>query len=343
MKGKLNVKKNSFNSQKCVLSLFLCIEPSLIYFIIKFVSKNKSNLNTLFLPKFESYDDNSLLLSRLKSNSKSHETVDTIGEVFPTENDENSINVTAIETEMKTHENLSDENKPATVAATEVVTNGQILDEPMNTNLDEIESNDLVNVKSNTNNISLNKTLADQRFQAVLSKYSSNSSQMQSNSINSDSIPKQPSIKLKIKDGSSTLTTPKSSENLNIIIKKTNTHSESFQVNSVNSNQQGAIPKLKIKTTMTPTATNIVNQQFKSLKNSSGPSVYAYPISSKIKALSVNDDMEEEIDEKSELKEKSIEVEESLNISIEDDKDDLIKNKQCKFLLCLLEIVVNNF
>ena len=274
-------------------------------------------MNTLFLPKFESYDDNNFLLNRLKSNSKSHDTTETIGEVLPTENDENVINVTSIDVEMISNENSCDENRAITFAPTEAVTNGQIVEESVNRNLGELETSDLANVKSNINNSLLNKTLADQRFQAVLSKYSSNSTQVQSNSNNATPTHKQPGIKLKIKDGSSTLHTPKSSDNLNLIIKKTNTQSESFQVNSVNANQQGAIPKLKIKT-------NSVNQQFKALKS---PAVYAYPISSKIKALSVNDDVDEEINEP---KEKSIEIEDSLNTSIEEEKDEPLKNKMCK-------------
>lgn len=137
------------------------------------------------------------------------------------------------------------------------------------------DPNELVSSKSTTPAASSSKTLAEQKFQALLTKYSSNtpvlSSQVSSSSLlnQSSQMNKQPGIKLKIKDNKSILSEQQqqkqanTNENLNIIIKK-NTSPDSissnmFQVKQKSSadlisststptSSQGAIPKLKINT-----------------------------------------------------------------------------------------------
>jgi hypothetical protein len=136
------------------------------------------------------------------------------------------------------------------------------------------DPNELVSSKSTTPAANSSKTLAEQKFQALLTKYSSNtpvlSSQVSSSSLLNQSaqINKQPGIKLKIKDNKSILSEQQqkqvnTNENLNIIIKK-NTSPDSissnmFQVKQKSSadlisststptTSQGAIPKLKINT-----------------------------------------------------------------------------------------------
>ena len=259
--------------------------------------------------------------------------MDTNGETTATteENDilgNNKQPEMAIDAESKPHETLfSDEKKAATLISTENILSSHIhavsVDKSpiMNLDVQSGEQNELINVKAN-------KTLADQRFQAVLSKYSSNSTVIQSGTGHSSSTTQkqqQPSIKLKIKDGSSsTLGSSKSNDNLNLIIKKTNTLADSFQVNSVNnsSNQQGVIPKLKIKPPINTgyAKPNSIDQQ--KIKSSSGPAVLSFSNSSKIKALNVNDDIDiEYLDEKvqrEESNEKRLEAEDDLNISKEE-------------------------